>query len=64
MTEAPIHQAARFAELRQITVLLGGMVEARLPSGKPIHGARLFNRAMRRWRMFRPGQRRRLARAR
>ena len=45
----------RFAVQRQVDRLTGGKVEAQMPSGKPRHGARRYNRMALRGRVFMPG---------
>ena len=61
MDEQPVPPSPSFATWRQITSLLGGMVEVQLPSGRVKHGARAYNKAMRRWRLFMPDKRRKPA---
>lgn len=51
----------RFAVWRQLDRLLGGKVEAQMPSGKPRHGARRYNRMASRGKVFMPGMSRRRA---
>ncbi len=52
----------RFAVWRQLDRLLGGKVEVQMPSGKPRHGARRYNRMAARGKVFMPGLGRRVTR--
>ncbi len=49
----------RFAITRQLDRLLGGKVSMAMPSGRPIHSARLYNRRAERGMVFMPGECRR-----
>jgi hypothetical protein len=56
------HTTGRFAVWRQLDRLLGGKVDTQLPSGKPRHGARRYNRMAARGKVFMPGLGRRVTR--
>lgn len=49
----------RFAVRRQFDRLTGGRVDAQMPSGKPRHAARRYNRMAVRGQVFIPGMSRR-----